>query len=72
MELVIKVWIYNINIKKVIVVEVEVENGKVKIEGFCMIFGVLGMGLFIYFLFENGEGVVIGKLFLIGNVIDFL
>lgn len=61
-EPVTKVRIYNTNTKKVIVAEVEVENGKVKTEGSCMIPGVPGTGSPIYLSFENGEGAVTGKL----------
>ncbi|MCM3794204.1 3-methylitaconate isomerase [Priestia megaterium] len=71
-EPVTKVRIYNTNTKKVIVAEVEVENGKVKTEGSCMIPGVPGTGSPIYLSFENGEGAVTGKLLPTGNAIDFL
>ncbi|RBN37019.1 3-methylitaconate isomerase, partial [Priestia megaterium] len=63
---------YNTNTKKVIVAEVEVENGKVKTEGSCMIPGVPGTGSPIYLSFENGEGAVTGKLLPTGNAIDLL
>lgn len=71
-EPVTKVRIYNTNTKKVIVAEVEVENGKVKTEGECMIPGVPGTGSPIYLSFENGEGAVTGKLLPTGNTIDLL
>lgn len=71
-EPVTKVRIYNTNTKKVIVAEVEVENGKVKTEGSCMIPGVPGTGSPIYLSFENGEGAVTGKLLPTGNAIDLL
>ncbi|MCU7707677.1 3-methylitaconate isomerase [Priestia sp. JV24] len=71
-EPVTKVRIYNTNTKKVIVAEVEVENGKVKTEGSCMIPGVPGTGSPIYLSFENGEGAVTGKLLPTGNTIDLL
>ncbi|AXI30715.1 2-methylaconitate cis-trans isomerase PrpF family protein [Priestia aryabhattai] len=71
-EPVTKVRIYNTNTKKVIVAEVEVENGKVKTEGECMIPGVPGTGSPIYLSFENGEGAVTGKLLPTGNAIDLL
>ncbi len=71
-EPVTKVRIYNTNTKKVIVAEVEVENGKVKTEGSCMIPGVPDTGSPIYLSFENGEGAVTGKLLPTGNAIDLL
>ncbi|QTL52105.1 2-methylaconitate cis-trans isomerase PrpF family protein [Priestia aryabhattai] len=71
-EPVTKVRIYNTNTKKVIVAEVEVENGKVKTEGSCMIPGVPGTGSPIYLSFENGEGAVTGNLLPTGNTIDLL
>ncbi|MHC8967856.1 PrpF domain-containing protein [Priestia aryabhattai] len=71
-EPVTQVRIYNTNTKKVIVAEVEVENGKVKTEGSCMIPGVPGTGSPIYLSFENGEGAVTGKLLPTGNAIDLL
>lgn len=71
-EPVTEVRIYNTNTKKVIVAEVEVENGKVKTEGECMIPGVPGTGSPIYLSFENGEGAVTGKLLPTGNAIDLL
>ncbi|MFP7732425.1 2-methylaconitate cis-trans isomerase PrpF family protein [Priestia aryabhattai] len=71
-EPVTKVRIYNTNTKKVIVAEVEVENGTVKTEGSCMIPGVPGTGSPIYLSFENGEGAVTGKLLPTGNAIDLL
>ncbi|RDZ10998.1 3-methylitaconate isomerase [Priestia megaterium] len=71
-EPVTKVRIYNTNTKKVIVAEVEIENGRVKTEGSCMIPGVPGTGSPIYLSFENGEGAVTGKLLPTGNAIDLL
>lgn len=71
-EPVTKVRIYNTNTKKVIVAEVEVENGTVKTEGTCMIPGVPGTGSPIYLSFENGEGAVTGKLLPTGSAVDLL
>ncbi|MBD1381091.1 2-methylaconitate cis-trans isomerase PrpF family protein [Metabacillus arenae] len=64
------VRIYNTNTKKVIIAEVEVENGKVKTDGKCSIPGVPGTGSPIYLSFTNAEGAVSGKVFPTGNSID--
>ncbi len=66
------VRIYNTNTKKVIIAEVEVENGHVKTDGMCSIPGVPGTGSPIYLSFTNAEGAVTGKLFPTGNPIDLI
>ncbi|RDV34484.1 2-methylaconitate cis-trans isomerase PrpF family protein [Lysinibacillus capsici] len=71
-EPVTTVRIYNTNTKKVIIAEVEVENGHVKTEGMCSIPGVPGTGSPIYLSFTNAEGAVTGKLFPTGNHIDVI
>ncbi|PID24196.1 2-methylaconitate cis-trans isomerase PrpF family protein [Sporosarcina sp. P7] len=64
------VKILNTNTQKVIIAEVEVENGRVKTDGLCSIPGVPGTGSPIYLSFTNGEGAVTGKLFPTGNPTD--
>lgn len=64
------VRIFNTNTQKVIMAEVEVENGHVKTEGLCSIPGVPGTGSPIYLSFTNAEGAVTGKLFPTGNPTD--
>lgn len=71
-EPVTTVRIYNTNTKKVIIAEVEVENGHVKTEGMCSIPGVPGTGSPIYLSFTNAEGAVTGMLFPTGNPIDVI
>lgn len=66
------VRIFNTNTKKVIIAEVQVENGKVKTEGDCSIPGVPGTGSPIYLSFTRAEGAVTGKLFPTGNPVDFI
>lgn len=66
------VRIFNTNTQKVIIAEVEVENGRVKTEGQCEIPGVPGTGSPIYLSFTDAEGAVTGKLFPSGNPIDLL
>ncbi|MGZ0050800.1 2-methylaconitate cis-trans isomerase PrpF family protein [Brevibacillus gelatini] len=66
------VRIWNTNTKKLIVAEVEVENGRVKVEGQCAIPGVPGTGSPIYLSFTQAEGAVTGKLFPTGNPIDMI
>lgn len=66
------VRIFNTNTKKMIISEVEVENGRVKTEGMCSIPGVPGTGSPIYLSFPNAEGAVTGKLFPTGNPIDVI
>lgn len=64
------VRIFNTNTQKVIIAEVEVENGQVKTEGQCEIPGVPGTGSPIYLSFTDAQGAVTGKLFPTGNPID--
>ncbi|WP_432775161.1 PrpF domain-containing protein [Brevibacillus gelatini] len=66
------VRIWNTNTRKLIVAEVEVENGRVKVEGQCAIPGVPGTGSPIYLSFTQAEGAVTGKLFPTGNPIDMI
>ncbi|QIZ09148.1 3-methylitaconate isomerase [Priestia megaterium] len=66
------VRIFNTNTQKVIISEVEVENGQVKTDGMCSIPGVPGTGSPIYLSFTNAEGAVTGKLFPTGNSIDVI
>ncbi|PMC38020.1 3-methylitaconate isomerase [Bacillus sp. UMB0899] len=66
------VRIFNTNTQKVIIAEVEVENGQVKTDGMCSIPGVPGTGSPIYLSFTNAEGAVTGKLFPTGNAIDVI
>ena len=71
-EPVTTVRIFNTNTQKVIIAEVEVENGHVKTEGLCSIPGVPGTGSPIYLSFTNAEGAVTGKLFPTGNAMDIV
>jgi 2-methylaconitate cis-trans-isomerase PrpF len=66
------VRIFNTNTQKVIIAEVEVENGQVKTDGMCSIPGVPGTGSPIYLSFTHAEGAVTGKLFPTGNPIDVI
>ena len=49
------VKIFNTNTRKVIIAEVEVENGQVKTDGMCSIPGVPGTGSPIYLSFTNAK-----------------
>ncbi|WKA58303.1 PrpF domain-containing protein [Planococcus shenhongbingii] len=69
-EPVTMVRIFNTNTQKVIIAEVEVENGRVKTEGQCEIPGVPGTGSPIYLSFTDAQGAVTGKLFPTENPID--
>ncbi|AZV60176.1 PrpF domain-containing protein [Peribacillus frigoritolerans] len=71
-EPVTTVKIFNVNTQKLIIAEVEVENGHVKSEGCCSIPGVPGKGSPIYLSFTRAEGAVTGKLFPTGNPIDMI
>lgn len=64
------VKIFNTNTQKVIIAEVEVENGQVKTEGECEIPGVPGTGSPIYLSFTDAQGAVTGKLFPTGKPVD--
>ncbi len=70
LEPVTVVRIFNTNTQKVIIAEVEVENGRVKTEGQCSIPGVPGTGSPIYLSFTDAQGAVTGKLFPTENPID--
>nr|WP_245947473.1 PrpF domain-containing protein [Bacillus taeanensis] len=67
-----KVSILNTNTNKVIVAEVEVENGMVKQSGDVEIPGVPHPGSPVYLTFREPEGSVTGKLLPTGNTIDKL
>lgn len=71
-EPVTTVRIFNTNTKKLIIAEVEVENGRVKVDGSCSIPGVPGTGSPIYLSFTQAEGAVTGKLFPTGNPVDMI
>jgi 2-methylaconitate cis-trans-isomerase PrpF len=71
-EPVTTVRIFNTNTQKLIIAEVEIENGHVKTEGSCSIPGVPGTGSPIYLTFNRAEGAVTGKLFPTGNPIDMI
>lgn len=71
-EPVTTVRIFNTNTQKLIIAEVEVENGQVKKEGSCSIPGVPGKGSPIYLSFTRAEGAVTGKLFPTENPIDMI
>jgi 2-methylaconitate cis-trans-isomerase PrpF len=71
-EPVTRVRIYNTNTKKIIISEVEVENGQVKTEGTCSIPGVPGTGSPIYLSFFEPEGSVTGKALPTGNPTDVI
>lgn len=67
-----RVRILNTNTKKLIIAEVEVENGQVKTEGSCKIPGVPGTGAPVYLSFTQAEGAVTGKLFPTGHPVDMI
>lgn len=67
-----RVRILNTNTKKLIIAEVEVENGQVKTEGSCEIPGVPGTGAPVYLSFTQAEGAVTGKLFPTGRPVDMI
>ncbi|MBX4265074.1 2-methylaconitate cis-trans isomerase PrpF family protein [Clostridium estertheticum] len=66
----IEVKILNTNTNKLIISEVEIENGQAKVSGDTNIPGVPNPGSPIYLAFYNSEGAVTGKLLPTGNVID--
>ena len=65
-----EVKILNTNTNKLIVSEVEIENGHAKLEGDTYISGVPSPGAPVYLGFYEPEGSVTGKLLPTGNVID--
>lgn len=71
-EPVTTVRIFNTNTKKLIIAEVEVEDGQVKADGTCSIPGVPGTGSPIFLSFTQAEGAVTGKLFPTGNPVDMI
>jgi 2-methylaconitate cis-trans-isomerase PrpF len=66
------VRILNTNTNKLIVSEVEIENGQAKVQGDTYIPGVPSPGSPIYLSFYNSEGAVTGKLLPTGNAIDYI
>ncbi|AKG73012.1 2-methylaconitate cis-trans isomerase PrpF family protein [Salinicoccus halodurans] len=71
-EPVTTVRIFNTNTQKVIISEVEVEDGQVKTEGMCSVPGVPGTGSPVYLSFIDAEGAVTGSLFPTGNPVDII
>lgn len=69
-EPVTTVRIFNTNTQKMIIAEVEVENGQVKTEGLCSVPGVPGTGAPVYLSFVDAEGAVTGKFFPTGKPVD--
>lgn len=65
-----KVRILNTNTNKLILSEVEIENGQFKVMGDIFIPGAPNSGSPIYLSFYNSEGSVTGKLLPTGNVMD--
>jgi 2-methylaconitate cis-trans-isomerase PrpF len=64
------VRILNTNTNKLIVSEVEIENGQAKEQGNTYIPGVPSPGSPIYLSFYNSDGAVTGKLLPTGNALD--
>lgn len=71
-EPVTSVRIYNTNTKKVIVAEVQVLDGKPRVDGDFSIDGVPGTGARIVLNFLDSAGAVTGRLLPTGNVKDVL
>lgn len=69
-EPVTSVRILNTNTNKIIMAEVQVENGKVKTEGCYAIPGVPGTGAPVFLSFSQPEGAVTGKLYPTGKPQD--
>lgn len=69
-EPVTTVRIHNTNTGKILVAEVEVNNGRAKVRGDCKIAGVPGTGSPILLNFAGTAGSVTGKLLPTGNVVD--
>jgi 2-methylaconitate cis-trans-isomerase PrpF len=69
-EPVTRVRIFNTNTRKIIEVEVPVQNGKAAVEGDLILEGVPGTGARILMNFVNSGGSKTGKLLPTGNVID--
>lgn len=67
-----EVRVYNTNTRKVICINVKVQNGKVVYEGDYAIAGVPGTAAPIRLTFENPGGAVTGKLLPTGNPVDAL
>lgn len=65
-----KVKILNTNTNKLIVSEVETENGQAKVSGDAYIPGVPNTGSPVYLSFYDSEGAVTGKLLPTGNPVD--
>ncbi len=66
------VRIYNTNTDKVIISEVEIEDGRVKYHGDFEIAGVPGCGSPVKLRFVDPKGSVTGKLLPTGNAVDVL
>lgn len=64
------VRIHNTNTGKILIAEVEVENGRAKVNGDCRIAGVPGSGSRIMLNFAGTAGSVTGKLLPTGKVVD--
>jgi 2-methylaconitate cis-trans-isomerase PrpF len=64
------VRIHNTNTGKILIAEVEVEDGKAKVAGDCTIAGVPGSGSKIMLNFAGTAGSVTGRLLPTGNVVD--
>ena len=69
-EPITSVRIHNTNTGKILVAEVEVENGRAKVTGDCKIAGVPGLGSKIMLNFAGTAGSATGKLLPTGNVKD--
>lgn len=64
------VRIHNTNTGKILIAEVEVKDGRVKVTGDCTIAGVPGSGSKIMLNFAGTAGSVTGKLLPTGKVVD--
>jgi len=71
-EPITKVRIHNVNTGKIIEAEVEVSEGKAKVDGSFSIDGVPGTGSAIIMNFAGTAGASTGKLLPTGNLIDYL
>ncbi|MBW1636787.1 MAG: 3-methylitaconate isomerase, partial [Deltaproteobacteria bacterium] len=69
-EPVTTVRIHNTNTGKILIAEVEVEAGRAKVTGDCIIAGVPGSGSGIMLNFAGTAGSVTGRLLPTGNVVD--
>ena len=69
-EPITSVRIHNTNTGKILIAEVEVEDGRAKVTGECRISGVPGTGSRIMLNFAGTAGSVTGKLLPTGKVVD--